>query len=133
MAPATVAAGTTRSTGSSSDEATPKGKNKSRSESGKRSSIFGTLLGKKEDHDSKKEAKKEEKEEKKEIKKEEKAEQKEIKREQKAEDKAITKETKKEENAEKAAEKEEAKTEKSEATHSTGASGLTHAEEIGEF
>ena len=126
-----VAAGTTRSTGSSSDETTPKTKGKGRSESGKRSSIFGTLLGKKEDHDSKKEIKKEEREEKREIKKEEKAEQNEIKKEQKAEDKATSKEIKEEEKAEKVAEKEEAKIEKSEAALGTGALGHSHAEEVG--
>lgn len=48
---------------------------KSRSQSrGKRQSLFGNLLGKKEEHDAKKEVKKEEKEEKKEEKAEAKAE-----------------------------------------------------------
>ena len=58
---------------------------KSRSQSRKRNSIFGTLLGKKEDHDVKKEEKKEEK----------------------AEEKAVKEEIKHEEKAEKKAEKEE--------------------------
>ena len=128
-APTAVAAGTSRSTGSSSDEAAPKQKSKIRSESGKRSSIFGTLLGKKDEHDSNKEAKKEGKEEKKEIKKEEKAEKKELK----AEEKAINREIKQEEKAEKAAEKEAANADKSEVTPGTGLSGSEHAKEVGEF
>ncbi|KAL8948390.1 MAG: hypothetical protein Q9222_005417 [Ikaeria aurantiellina] len=81
---------------SSSDEA-KSGNAKSRSQSRKRSSMFGALLGKREQHDEKKELKKEEKEEKK---------------EEKAEDKAIKAEVKKEEKAEKQAEKEERKEEK---------------------
>ena len=60
---------------------------KSRSQSRKRSSIFGTLMGKKEEHDIKKEEKKEEK----------------------AEEKAVKEEVKQEEKAEKRAEKEEKK------------------------
>lgn len=67
----------TGSSSSSSDEeaAATKKKNQSRSVSrGKRSSIFGNFLNKKEEHDTKKEIKKEEKEEAKEIKKEEKEE-----------------------------------------------------------
>ena len=58
---------------------------KSRSQSRKRNSIFGTLMGKKEEHDMKKEEKKEEK----------------------AEEKAVKEEVKQEEKAEKKAEKEE--------------------------
>ncbi|KAL8712300.1 MAG: hypothetical protein Q9220_003451 [cf. Caloplaca sp. 1 TL-2023] len=81
---------------SSSDEAKT-GNAKSRSQSRKRSSMFGALLGKKEQHDEKKEIKKEEKEEKK---------------EEKAEEKAIKAEVKNEEKAEKQAEKEERKEEK---------------------
>ena len=127
-APTTAAAeGATRS-GSSSDEAKPKSKSKSRSQSRKRSSIFGTLLGKKEEHDDKKEMKKEEKEEKKELKKE----QKEEKVEHKAEEKAIKHEVKKEDKAEKKAEKEESKLEQKEASHeSTGTSGHMDAAAIG--
>ncbi len=60
---------------------------KSRSQSRKRNSIFGTLLGKKEEHDIKKEEKKEEK----------------------VEEKAVKEEAKKEGKAEKKAEKEEKK------------------------
>ena len=83
--------------GSISDE--EKKNKKSRSQSrNKRGSLFGNLLGKKEEHDAKKEEKKEEKEEKKEIKAEEKAEKKEINAEEKAE--------KKEEKAEKHLDKE---------------------------
>lgn len=63
--------------------------------------MFGALLGKKEQHDEKKELKKEDKEEKKEEKNEE-----------KAEEKAIKADVKKEEKAEKQAEKEERKEEK---------------------
>ena len=60
--------------------------------------MFGALLGKKEQHDEKKELKKEDKEEKK---------------EEKAEEKAIKADVKKEEKAEHQAEKEERKEEKS--------------------
>lgn len=81
---------------SSSDEAKVNN-TKSRSQSRKRSSMFGALLGKKEQHDEKKELKKEEKEEKK---------------EEKAEEKAVKAEVKKEEKAEKQAGKEERKEEK---------------------
>ena len=66
---------------SSADEATAKKNNKSRSQSRKRGSIFGTLLGKKEEHDEKKEVKKEEKAEEKEHRKEEKKIEKEEKKE----------------------------------------------------
>ncbi|KAI4164717.1 MAG: hypothetical protein LQ342_001692 [Letrouitia transgressa] len=72
---------------SSSDEGgATKNKNKSRSQSRKRGSVFGALLGKKEQHDEKKEIKKEEKEEEK---------------KEKAEEKAVKSETKKEEKGEK--------------------------------
>ncbi|KAI4190795.1 MAG: hypothetical protein L6R41_000569 [Letrouitia leprolyta] len=81
---------------SSSDEARVNN-TKSRSQSRKRSSMFGALLGKKEQHDEKKELKKEENEE---------------KREEKAEEKAIKADVKKEEKAEKQTEKEERKEEK---------------------
>ncbi|KAL8794463.1 MAG: hypothetical protein Q9195_002936 [Heterodermia aff. obscurata] len=81
--------------GSSSDEA--KTKSKTRSHSGKRSSIFGTLRAKKEEHDEKKEIKKEEKAEKKEEKAEEKVEKQEVKKEEKAEKKAEKEELKAEE------------------------------------
>ena len=70
---------------------------KSRSQSRKRQSIFGKVLGKKEEHDEKKEVKKEEKAEQKEMKREEKAE----KREEKAEEKAEVKAEKSELNVEK--------------------------------
>ncbi|KAK4692615.1 hypothetical protein P7C71_g4625, partial [Lecanoromycetidae sp. Uapishka_2] len=91
--------------GSISDE--DKKIKKSRSQSrNKRTSLFGNLLGKKEDHETKKEIKKEEKEEKKEEKAEEKIEKKELKAEEKAE--------KKEEKAELKAEKKELKEEKKE-------------------
>ncbi|KAL8698669.1 MAG: hypothetical protein Q9201_006442 [Fulgogasparrea decipioides] len=91
-----VTAGTGGDSASSSDEA--KASNtKSRSQSRKRASVFGALLGKKEQHDEKKELKKEEKEEKK---------------EEKAEEKAVKAEIKKEEKAEKQAEKEERREEK---------------------
>ena len=63
---------------------TAKHVDKSRSQSRKRGSIFGALLGKKEEFDDKKEVKAEEKAERTEIKKEEK----ELKREEKAEAKA---------------------------------------------
>ena len=82
-------------TGSFSEE--DKKNKKSRSQSrGKRQSLFGNLLGKKEEHDAKKEVKKEEKEEKKEEKAEAKAEKKEEKAEAKAEkkeEKALEKES----------------------------------------
>lgn len=74
---------------SSSDEAKT-GNAKSRSQSRKRGSMFGALLGKKEQHDEKKELKKEEKEEKKEEKAEKQAEE-----EERKEEKAIAKEEKK--------------------------------------
>ena len=61
-------------TGSSSDEEATKAKSKSRSRSRKRTSIFGALLAKKEEHDDKKEIRKEEKVEEKAIKQEEKLE-----------------------------------------------------------
>lgn len=78
---------------------------KSRSQShNKRSSLFGNLLTKKEDHDTKKEIKKEEQEEKKEEKAEDKAIKQAVKTEEKAE--------KKEEKAEMKAEKRELKEEK---------------------
>lgn len=101
---------------SSSDDG-KKSKSKSRSQSrNKRTSIFDTLRGKKEERDEKKEIKKEEKAEEKEIKKEEKAEDKEIKKEEKAiaaehkkEDKAVEKEIKKEEKSEEKAIKHEEK------------------------
>ncbi|KAL8673227.1 MAG: hypothetical protein Q9168_002339 [Polycauliona sp. 1 TL-2023] len=93
---APVTSGVGNDSASSSDEA--KASNaKSRSQSRKRSSMFGALLGKKEQHDEKKELKKEDKEEKK---------------EEKVEEKAIKAEVKKEEKAEKHAEKEERKEEK---------------------
>lgn len=76
-------------TGSSSDEAKTNSKSKTRSQSGKRSSIFGTLRGKKEEHDEKKE----------------------IKKEEKAEEKVVKEEIKNEEKAEKHAEKEEVRSE----------------------
>ncbi|KAL9046633.1 MAG: hypothetical protein Q9214_000578 [Letrouitia sp. 1 TL-2023] len=86
---------------SSSDEGgATKNKNKSRSQSRKRGSVFGALLGKKEQHDEKKEIKKEEKEEEKKEKAEEKAVKAETKKE-KAEEKAVKAETKKEEKVEK--------------------------------
>ncbi|KAL9123095.1 MAG: hypothetical protein Q9187_000346 [Circinaria calcarea] len=59
-------------TGSLPDPAINKHIEKSRSQSRKRQSIFGKVLGKKEEHDEKKEVKKEEKAEQKEMKKEEK-------------------------------------------------------------
>ena len=80
---------------------------KSRSQSRKRQSIFGKVLGKKEEHDEKKE-----------IKNEEKAEQKEMKKEEKVE----KKEEKAEEKAELMAEKSELKEEKKEAKHGHPAS-----------
>lgn len=92
-----VTSGVGGDSASSSDEA--KANNaKSRSQSRKRSSVFGALLGKKEQHDEKKELKREDKEEKK---------------EEKAEEKAIKADVKKEEKAEHQAEKEERKEEKS--------------------
>ncbi|KAL8839502.1 MAG: hypothetical protein Q9170_001725 [Blastenia crenularia] len=87
-----VAAGVAGDSASSSDEAKARTA-KSRSQSRKRNSMFGAFLGKKEQHDEKKELKKEEKEEKK-------------------EDKVIKAEVKKEEKAEKLAEKEERKEDK---------------------
>lgn len=76
------------SAGSSSDEGKPKHK-KDRSQSRKRGGLFGAFLGKKEEHDEKKESKKEEKAEEKaiknEIKKEEKLEKEEVKAEKKLE------------------------------------------------
>lgn len=74
--------------GTSSDEDKIAGKGKSRSQSRKRGSIFGTLLGKKEEHDEKKEVKKEEKADDKAIKQEIKAIKQEVKEEDKAEKKA---------------------------------------------
>ncbi|KAL9604534.1 MAG: hypothetical protein Q9219_000499 [cf. Caloplaca sp. 3 TL-2023] len=92
-----AAAGVGGDSASSSDEAKTN-KAKSRSQSRKRNSMFGTLLGKKEQHDEKKEVKKEEKAEEKaiktEIKKEEKAE-KHAEKEERKEEKAIAKEEKK--------------------------------------
>ncbi|MCJ1314197.1 hypothetical protein MMC25_007877 [Agyrium rufum] len=94
---------------------------KSRSQSRKRTSIFGKVLGKKDEMEEKKDLKKEEKKEAKEEKKEEKAEAKEEKAEEKAlakeekkEEKAEAKEEKKEEKAQQKAEKAEAKEEKKE-------------------
>ncbi|KAL9003439.1 MAG: hypothetical protein Q9188_003689 [Gyalolechia gomerana] len=81
---------------SSSDEAKVKNA-KSRSQSRKRSSMFGAFLGKKEQQDEKKELKKEEMEEKK---------------EEKPEQRAIKADVKNQEKAEKQAEKEERKEEK---------------------
>lgn len=72
----------------SSDEDKTGGKGKSRSQSRKRGSIFGALLGKKEEHDEKKEVKKEEKTDDKVIKQEIKAIKQEVKEEDKAEKKA---------------------------------------------
>lgn len=80
--------------GISSDEDKTRGKGKSRSESRKRGSIFGALLGKKEEHDEKKE-----------VKKEENADDRAIKQEIKA----IKQEVKEEDNAEKKVEKEDDK------------------------
>lgn len=74
--------------GTSSDEDKTKGKGNSRSQSRKRGSIFGALLGKKEEHDEKKEIKKEEKADDKAIKEEIKAIKQEVKEEDKAEKKA---------------------------------------------
>ncbi|CAO1605077.1 hypothetical protein XANCAGTX0491_008610 [Xanthoria calcicola] len=92
-----VTSGVGGDSASSSDEA--KASNaKSRSQSRKRGSVFGALLGKKEQHDEKKELKKEDKE---------------AKKEEKAEEKAIKADVKKEEKAEHQAEKEERKEEKS--------------------
>ena len=113
---ANIAGEETVRSGSSSDEA--KTKSKTRSRSGKRSSIFGTLRAKKEEHDEKKELKKEEKAEKK---------------EEKADDKAIKQEIKSEEKAEKKAEKEEAKLEKAEAKEGTSTAGTLDAEGIGTY
>lgn len=81
------------SAGSSSDEGKTKHK-KDRSQSRKRGGLFGAFLGKKEEHDEKKE-----------IKKEEKAEEKAIKQEVKNEEKLEKEEAK----AEKKIEKEQAK------------------------
>ncbi|KAL9135998.1 MAG: hypothetical protein Q9175_002796 [Cornicularia normoerica] len=113
--------------GSISEEEKLKAAKKSRSQSrnNKRSSIFGGLLGKKEDKNLDKEEKKEDKAEdkaiKKETKKEDKAGMKELKKEEKAEkkddkairkeDKAVAKEIKHEDKVEKKAEKLEAKEE----------------------
>lgn len=80
---------------SSSDEAKASHA-KSRSQSHKRGSMFGALLGKKEQHDEKKEIQKEEKEGTKEEKAEEKAAKSEIKKEEKVE-KQVEKEERKEE------------------------------------
>ena len=74
--------------GTSSDEDKTKGKGKDRSQSRKRGSIFTALLGKKEEHDEKKEVKKEEKADDKAIKQEIKAIKQEVKEEDKAEKKA---------------------------------------------
>ncbi|MCJ1265546.1 hypothetical protein MMC22_005426 [Lobaria immixta] len=74
--------------GTSSDEDKTKGKGKDRSQSRKRGSIFTALLGKKEEHDEKKEVKKEEKADDKAIKQEIKAIKQEVKEEDKAEQKA---------------------------------------------
>ena len=93
-----------------SKEGTTNRVDKSRSQSRKRASIFGTLRGKKDEHEEKKDVKAEQKAEQKEAKKEEKAEKKEIKNEEKAERKEI----KDEEKAEKSVEKAEAKAEKGE-------------------
>lgn len=84
----TAASGGVASGGSSSDEGKTKHK-KDRSQSRKRGGLFGAFLGKKEEHDEKKEVKKEEKAEEKalkqETKKEEKIEKEEIKAEKKLE------------------------------------------------
>ena len=83
---------------------------KSRSQSRKRNSLFGTLLGKKEENDVKKEEKKEEK----------------------AEEKAVKAEVKSEEKAEKKAVKEAEKEEKKELKHEgTPTSGKLDAAGIG--
>lgn len=86
-----VAGGVVAANGSSTEETKPTltttTEKKSRSQSRKRNSIFGTLLGKKEEHDIKKDEKKEEK----------------------AEEKAVKDEVKMEEKAEKKIEKEEKK------------------------
>lgn len=74
--------------GTSSDEDKTKGKGKDRSQSRKRGSIFTALLGKKEEHDEKKEVKKEDKADDKAIKQEIKAIKQEVKEEDKAEKKA---------------------------------------------
>ena len=66
-------------------ETAPKMAVKSRSQSRKRQSIFGKVMGKKEDHDELKDVKKEDKAEQKEIRKEEKAEEKELQKDQKVE------------------------------------------------
>ncbi|KAL8874402.1 MAG: hypothetical protein Q9174_000247 [Haloplaca sp. 1 TL-2023] len=90
-----ASAGVGGDSASSSDEAKTSNA-KSRSQSRKRGSMFGALLGKKEQHDEKKEVKKEEKE---------------AKKEDRAEEKAIKAETKKEDKAEKHDEKEQRKEE----------------------
>ena len=101
-----------------STETAPKATTKSRSQSRKRQSIFGKVMGKKEEHDDMMEVKKENKTEQKEMKKDEKAEQKEMKKEEKAEEKELKKEEKagnREEKADEKAEKMELKEEKKEA------------------
>ena len=86
-----VAGGVVAANGSSAEETKPAPttatEKKSRSQSRKRNSIFGTLLGKKEEQDMKRDEKKEEK----------------------AEEKAVKEDVKMEEKAEKKAEKEEKK------------------------
>lgn len=89
--------------GSSEDEAKSKAKSKDRSQSRKRGSFFGAILGRKEEHDEKKE-----------IKKEEKAEEKALKDEIRKEEKAEKKQEKEERNLEKQLEKEEKQLEKEE-------------------
>ena len=97
-----------------STETAGKATTKSRSQSRKRQSIFGKVLGKKEEHDEKKEMKKEEKSEEKAEKKEEKVDQKEMKKEEKAEQKELKREEKAEKKEEKAEDKLEKKEEKAE-------------------
>jgi hypothetical protein len=75
-----TATDTVASSGSSSDEGKPKHK-KDRSQSRKRGGLFGALLGKKEEHDEKKEHDKEEKTVKNEVKQEERLEKEEAKAE----------------------------------------------------
>ncbi|CAF9926741.1 MAG: hypothetical protein ALECFALPRED_003520 [Alectoria fallacina] len=105
-----VAGVATARNGSTSEEEKSKAAKKSRSQSrnNKRSSIFGGLLGKKEDKNLDKEEKKEDKADMKELKKEEKAEKKEDKAIRK-EDNAVAKEIKHEDKAEKRSEKQELK------------------------
>lgn len=101
-----------KATATSEEEGTIKRKQKSRSVSRKRGSIFGSLLGKKEEHDETKELKKEEKAE-------EKAE--------KREDKKLVKEDKKLDKEEKKVEKEAKHLEKP-VTKEVAHDGLNHEE-----